>query len=79
MSLELNKKQKNHSLAMALLKGRTLIVLALLVVFFSFASPNFLTANTMLLLAKHVALYGITSSSRAASTFPSARSSALAA
>ena len=59
MSLELNKKQNNNSLAMALLKGRTLIVLALLVVFFSLASPNFLTTNTLLLLAKHVALYGI--------------------
>ena len=59
MSLELNKKQKNHSLAMALLKGRTLIVLAILVIFFSLASPNFLTTNTLLLLAKHVALYGI--------------------
>ena len=44
---------------MTLLKGRTLIVLAILVVFFSFASPHFLSANTMLLLAKHVALYGI--------------------
>ena len=44
---------------MMLLKGRTLIVLALLVVFFSLATPNFLSANTMLLLAKHVALYGI--------------------
>ena len=49
----------NNSLKMTLLKGRTLIVLALLVIFFSIASPNFLTTNTMLLLAKHVALYGI--------------------
>lgn len=51
--------KNNGSLKMTLLKGRTLIVLALLVVFFSIASPNFLTANTLLLLAKHVALYGI--------------------
>ena len=57
--LQLRKKEKNTSLAMTLLKGRTLIVLAVLLVFFSFATPNFLSANTMLLLAKHVALYGI--------------------
>jgi ribose/xylose/arabinose/galactoside ABC-type transport system permease subunit len=44
---------------MLLLKGRTFIVLALLVIFFSFASPTFLTANSLLLVAKHVALYGI--------------------
>lgn len=52
-------KKDNTKLIMMLLKGRTLIVLALLVVFFSLATPNFLSANTMLLLAKHVALYGI--------------------
>ncbi len=59
MELYLNEKQKNNSLAMTLLKGRTFIVLILLLIFFSFAAPNFLSANTMLLLAKHVALYGI--------------------
>ena len=59
MNLKLNKKYDNNSLAMMLLKGRTLIVLAILLVFFSFATPNFLSTNTMLLLAKHVALYGI--------------------
>ena len=51
--------KNNSSLKMTLLKGRTFIVLALLIVFFSVASPNFLTTNTLLLLAKHVALYGI--------------------
>lgn len=51
-------KDKN-ALMMTLLKGRTFIVLALLVVFFSVVSDNFLSANTLLLLAKHVALYGI--------------------
>lgn len=59
MSNEPKKSKNNMSLGMMLLKGRTLIVLAVLVVFFSFASPNFLSTNTMLLLAKHVALYGI--------------------
>ena len=59
MDAKLNKKQGDHSLAMMLLKGRTMIVLALLLIFFSLATPNFLSANTFLLLAKHVALYGI--------------------
>lgn len=33
--------------------------MALLLLFFSFATPNFLSTNTFLLLAKHIALYGI--------------------
>ena len=44
---------------MTLLKGRTLIVLTLLVIFFSFASESFFTSQSLLLVAKHVALYGI--------------------
>lgn len=48
-----------NSLTMLLLKGRTLIVLILLLIFFSIVTPNFLSTNTFLLLAKHVALYGI--------------------
>lgn len=53
------KKQANNSLAMTLLKGRTFIVLIVLLVFFSFAANNFLSMNTALLIGKHVALYGI--------------------
>ncbi len=52
-------KKSNNTLAMNLLKGRTLIVLSILVVFFSIASPTFLSAGSLLLIAKHVALYGI--------------------
>ncbi|QAT49486.1 ABC transporter permease [Caproiciproducens sp. NJN-50] len=55
----MKKKQSNSSLVMLLLKGRTLIVLILLVAFFSIAAPNFLAGETLLLIAKHVALYGI--------------------
>lgn len=51
--------KSNNSVAMILLKGRTLIVLAILLVFFSIAAPNFFSTNTLLLIAKHVALYGI--------------------
>ena len=55
----MKKNQSNHGLAMTLLKGRTFIVLIVLLIFFSFAAPNFFSQNTMLLIAKHVALYGI--------------------
>lgn len=53
------KKSGNSSLAMTLLKGRTLIVLAVLLIFFSIAADNFLSLDTALLIGKHVALYGI--------------------
>ncbi len=53
------KKFNKNALIMTLLKGRTLIVLAILLVFFSFATPSFLTTSSLLLIAKHVALYGI--------------------
>ncbi|WP_394927276.1 ABC transporter permease [uncultured Robinsoniella sp.] len=48
-----------NSIAMTLLKGRTFIVLIVLVLFFSIITPTFFTLNTGLLVAKHVALYGI--------------------
>ncbi|MCI8429187.1 MAG: ABC transporter permease [Lachnospiraceae bacterium] len=54
-----NKNSSNNALAMTLLKGRTFIVLIVMLIFFSFAAKNFLTLNTMLLIGKHVALYGI--------------------
>lgn len=53
------KKNNKNAMIMTLLKGRTLIVLVLLVIYFGIASPTFLTAGSLLLIAKHVALYGI--------------------
>lgn len=44
---------------MTLLKGRTFIVLILLVIFFSVVKDNFLAPSTLTMVAKHVALYGI--------------------
>lgn len=49
----------NNKLVMTLLKGRTFIVLIVLLVFFSIAATNFLNVDTFLLIGKHVALYGI--------------------
>ncbi|WP_069999829.1 ABC transporter permease [Cellulosilyticum sp. I15G10I2] len=61
-NIALSKKtNSNTSLGMLLLKGRTFIVLILLTIFFSFASPAFLTTANLLLIAKHVAIYGILS------------------
>lgn len=44
---------------MTILKGRTFIVLILLVIFFSIARSNFLSSATLTMVAKHVSLYGI--------------------
>lgn len=54
-----NKKDSNNKLAMTLLKGRTFIVLIVMLIFFSIMADNFLSMNTALLIGKHVALYGI--------------------
>lgn len=53
------KKPNANTIALTLLKGRTFIVLIILMIFFSCAAPAFLQVSTMLLIAKHVALYGI--------------------
>ncbi|MBR2764861.1 MAG: ABC transporter permease [Blautia sp.] len=53
-----NNKSGNQ-LLMTILKGRTFIVLILLVIFFSIAKNNFLAPATITMIAKHVALYGI--------------------
>lgn len=52
-------KTNRNQLLMTLLKGRTFIVLILLVIFFSFASASFLQLDTLTMVAKHVSLYGI--------------------
>ena len=44
---------------MTFLKGRTFIVLIVLLIFFSITANNFLTVGSLLTVAKHVALYGI--------------------
>ena len=55
-----NKKSNNNQLFMTLLKGRTFIVLVLLVIFFTIVKgTTFLSASTLTMVAKHVALYGI--------------------
>lgn len=53
------KKINSNQLLMTLLKGRTFIVLILLIIFFSIVKDNFLDPSTVTMIAKHVALYGI--------------------
>ena len=55
----MKKQLDKNTVLMTLLKGRTFIVLAILVVLFSILTPNFLSGATLLMVAKHVALYGI--------------------
>src|ERR1700744_5206298 len=44
------------SITLNLMKLRTFIALIAVLVFFSFAAPNFLSAANMILMSKHVAL-----------------------
>lgn len=51
-----DKSKDKMSLSMLLLQGRTIIVLAVLLVVFSVFTPNFLKITTMILMAKHSSL-----------------------
>ena len=55
----MSRTKSDNALMMAVLKGRTFIVLIVLLIFFGITAPNFLNMNTALLIGKHVALYGI--------------------
>ena len=52
-------RRADTSLGLVLLKGRTFIALALLVVYFSFRAPNFTEFSSIILLIKHASLYGL--------------------
>ncbi|WP_226578076.1 ABC transporter permease [Acuticoccus sediminis] len=47
---------RNVSIGMLLLKGRTFIALIAVIVFFSFAAPNFLSPANLVIMSEHVAL-----------------------
>ena len=46
---------QNNKMMMTLLKGRTFIVLIILMIFFGITADNFLSAGALLTVAKHVA------------------------
>lgn len=55
-----NKKSgRFNKQLMFLLKFRTFIALIALFIFFSFTAPNFLQLHTMILIARHVVLFGV--------------------
>ncbi len=47
------------SLGMLLLRGRTFIALAILLIYFAFSAPNFMEWSSLLLLIKHASIYGL--------------------
>lgn len=53
------KRLDKNDILMTMLKGRTFIVLVILLILFSILSSNFLSVSTLKMIAKHVALYGI--------------------
>lgn len=54
-----DKMPNKSSIGMLLLKGRTFIALALLLVYFSFRAPNFTTWSSVVLMVKHASIYGL--------------------
>ncbi|WKV10099.1 ABC transporter permease [Thermoanaerobacterium sp. CMT5567-10] len=58
-SKQKEKKKNSLSIGMLLLKVRTFVVLAILLIVFSFVAPNFTNKESIILIIKHVALYGL--------------------
>jgi len=54
-----NKNMKTQDLVMLLLKGRTFIALIVLLLTFSFMSPGFMAAKSLILVTKHSAIITI--------------------
>ncbi len=53
------KKAQTSSLGMLLLRGRTFIALAVLLIYFGFSAPNFTTWPSLVLMVKHASIYGL--------------------
>lgn len=51
--------KKRFSIAKLLLEGRAFLALILIIVIFSFLSPNYLTTENVLIMASHVAIYAL--------------------
>ncbi len=52
-----SRQQRNVSIGMLLLKLRTFIALIVLTIIFGIWAPNFLTVPSLIIMAKHVAIY----------------------
>lgn len=53
--------RKSFDLSKLLIEGRAFLALALIIVVFSFLSPNFLTIDNLLIMASHVAIFALLS------------------
>ena len=53
------RSYRRQRIALTIMKGRTLIALLLLSIFFSFAAPNFTSWGSIVLVLKHASLYGL--------------------
>lgn len=53
------QKRKSFSIGKVLIEGRAFLALVLIIVVFSFLSPNYLTVSNLLIMASHVAIYAI--------------------
>lgn len=53
------KTRGKISIGMILLKGRTFIALAILLIYFSFRAPNFTQWSSIVLMVKHASIYGL--------------------
>ena len=56
---DITKKKSDFSLGRLLLEGRAFFALIAIIVVFSILSPNYLTVSNLLIMASHVAIYGI--------------------
>lgn len=61
MHVTQNQKAPRHtgSLGLMLLKGRTFIALAVLLIYFSVSAPNFTQFSSIVLMVKHASIYGL--------------------
>ena len=53
------KTRGKISIGMILLKGRTFIALAILLIYFSFRAPNFTQWSSIVMMVKHASIYGL--------------------
>ena len=58
-NINTGRNSSNNRMLMIALRFRTFIALSLLLIFFSFTAPNFLHPQSMILIARHVVLYGV--------------------
>ena len=59
VSTTVQSRHRQHSFMLLIMRLRTLIALAVVFAYFAVTTPNFLDIETLLIVAKHVAIYAI--------------------